>query len=283
MPPPQRKPAPAPGASRALGGRGPRHGLKVATFNVNSIRRRLLVVLDWLEKERPDVLALQETKVTDELFPRNPFEERGWHVWTRGQKGYNGVALVSREPLQSPLRRFGPKDPPDEARFVAGELDGVLFVNTYVPQGHLIDSPKYQWKLEYFAALREWFERNVPPSRPALWMGDLNVARTELDVDNPATKRDHVCFHADARAAFEACLKGIWIDLFREKVKEGGHYTFWDYRFPSSFETNKGWRIDYLLGTPPMAARLRRVWIDKAPRAGKNPSDHTVLAAEFDP
>lgn len=252
---------------------------KIATFNANSVRKRVPIILHWLQKEKPDVLALQETKVEDAQFPREAFEKEGWRLLFRGQKGYNGVAFISREPLTDPV--FFLHDQKEEARFLSAKWKNILLINTYVPQGYLITSDKYRMKLQYFKRLREWFEKNVRTGQSALWMGDLNVARTELDVDNPKTKTDHVCFHIDARQAFEETVEGIWVDLFREKIKEGGHYTFWDYRFPSAFQANKGWRIDYILGTPPMVKCLKRIWIDKEPRAASQPSDHTFLIAEF--
>lgn len=255
--------------------------LKIATFNANSLRPRLPIVLAWLAKEKPDVLAVQETKVQDAEFPRAAFEDAGWQVVFRGQKSYNGVAFISKKPVTGVVDRLYPKAPVEEARFIAGTYDGVLLVNTYVPQGFSIDSDKYQYKLKFYADLGKWFEAHVKPSSPALWMGDLNIAPTDLDVDNPKTKKDHPCFHTDAREAFLKVRDPRWTDLFRKLHPEGGHYTFWDYRFPSSVKANKGWRIDFLLGTAPLVKRLRRVWIDKEPRLAEKPSDHTFLTAEF--
>lgn len=255
--------------------------MKIATFNCNSLRMRLPIVLDWLKTESPDLLALQETKVVDELFPREPFEKAGWRVLFRGQKTYNGVAFITKKPLEEPLFRLDPAAPEEEARFLAGRLDGVLFIDTYVPQGYLPDSPKFEKKLRFYAALKDWFAKNVPASEPAVWMGDLNVAPTEIDLWDPVRNAEHVCFHPKARAALAAACAGLWTDLFREKVKEPGHYTYWDYMIPSNLPKNRGWRIDHLLGTPPVVKRLKRVWIDKAPRMREKPSDHTFLAAEI--
>lgn len=255
--------------------------MRIATFNCNSIRSRLAIVLDWLKKNRPDALSLQETKVVDELFPKADFEKAGWSVAFRGQKAYNGVAIVSKKPLQNVVTRLYPKDPEEPARFIAGDLNGVRLFNTYIPQGYDIESEKYEYKLKFFKDLGTHFRKNVKPSSPALWMGDLNVAPTELDLYDPKRNQDHVCFHVDAREAFQTCAKGLWTDLFREKVKEGGHYTFWDYRQPMTLERNIGWRIDLILGTLPMVKRLKKIWIDKEPRAQEKPSDHTFLVAEF--
>jgi len=255
--------------------------LKIATFNTNSVRSRLPIVMDWLKKEKPDVLALQETKVQDSEFPAQIFQEAGWKVVYRGQKSYNGVAFISKKPMEKVVDRLYPKINSEEARFIAGWYGDVLLVNTYIPQGYSIDSEKYQYKLKYYADLGKWFEKNVKPSVPALWMGDLNIAPTEIDVDNPKTKKDHPCYHVDARNAFLKVRDARWTDLFRQVHPEPGNYTFWDYRFPSSLAANKGWRIDFILGTKPMTGRLKRIWIDKEPRMAEKPSDHTVLAAEF--
>lgn len=254
--------------------------MKIATFNCNSLRMRLPIVLDWLKKESPDLLGLQETKVVDELFPREPLEKAGWKVAFRGQKSYNGVALITKKPLQDVVNRLEPDAPEEDARFIAGRLDGVLIINTYVPQGFLADSPKFQKKLRFYKDLKAWLAKNVPASSQALWMGDLNVAPTEIDLWDPARNAEHVCFHPQARAALADTGKG-WVDLFREKVKEPGHYTYWDYMIPTNLPKNRGWRIDHLMGTPALAKRLDRVWIDRAPRLLEKPSDHTFLAATF--
>lgn len=255
--------------------------MKVATFNCNSVRTRLPIVLAWLKKESPDLLSLQETKVVDDLFPRDPFEKAGWHVAVRGQKGYNGVALITKVPLAEVASRLDPKSSEEEARFIAGRLHGVWVVNTYVPQGHTPESPKFEKKLRFFAALKKYFAKAVPPDSPALWMGDLNVAPTEIDLWDPKGNAEHVCYHPKVRRLYEDVRGARWIDLFREKEKGPGHYTFWDYLVPTNLARNRGWRIDHLLGTAPMARRLERVWIDKEPRGMERPSDHTFLAATF--
>jgi len=254
---------------------------RIATFNANSIRMRIPIVLEWLKKVQPDILAIQETKVQDVEFPQEPFVSAGWNVVFRGQKSYNGVAFVSKKPVQNVENRLYPKDPEEQARFIRGEYDGITIINTYIPQGFDITSEKYQYKLKFMADLRKYFEKNIPNTRPALWLGDLNVARTEIDLNNPKGNKEHPCFHIDARNAFEEVVKGKWTDLFREKVKEPGHYTFWDMRFPGAFERNAGWRIDLILGTPPMLERLQNIWIDTKPRGLEKPSDHTFLVADF--
>lgn len=255
--------------------------LKIATFNANSIRARLEIVLNWLKKEQPDVLAVQETKVQDHEFPKEAIEAAGWKVVFHGQKSYNGVAFISKKPVTNIVNRLYPKDKEEQARFLMGEYEGVLLVNTYIPQGFDITSEKYQYKLKFLADLKKFFVKNVPSDRPALWMGDLNVAPTEIDLNNPKGNKEHPCFHIDARNALADTMKGKWSDLFREKVQGPGHYTFWDFRQPGTFERNLGWRIDFILGTAPMSGRLVKAWIDTKPRGLEKPSDHTFLVMEF--
>ncbi len=255
--------------------------MKIATFNCNSLRARLPIVLDWLKKESPDLLALQETKVTDDQFPLEPFEKEGWRVVFRGQKSYNGVAFVSKKVLEDVVDRLEPKAPEEDARFLMARLGGVLVVNTYVPQGYMPDSPKFEKKLRFFAELKKFFARTIKSGESALWLGDLNVAPTEIDLWDPKRNAEHVCFHPKVRAAFEEIRAEGWTDLFREKTKEPGHYTFWDYLRASNVEKNRGWRIDLMMGTQPMVERLEKIWIDKEPRLKERPSDHTFLAATF--
>jgi exodeoxyribonuclease III len=256
--------------------------LKIATYNINSLRSRLPIVLKWLAQEKPDVLALQETKVSDELFPKEAFTKAGWSVAFKGQKGHHGVAIVSKKPLQKVQTTLYPDAKEAEARFILGIYEGIPIFNTYIPQGFEIDSPKYKIKLKFFSDLKKYFSRHLKPTQPALWLGDLNVAQTEIDLARPSGNRDHVCFHIDARNALAKAMEGLWVDLFREKEKGPGHYTFWSMRFgPSTFKNNVGWRVDMILGTPPMVKRLKRIWIDKKPRSLPGSSDHTFVAAEF--
>ena len=255
--------------------------MKIATFNANSIRARLSIVLDWLKSEKPDLLSVQETKAQDADFPKEAIESAGWHVIFRGQKSYNGVAVISKEPLKKVRDRLYPDEPEEDARFLETEIDGVRIFNTYIPQGFEIDSPKYQKKLKYYKDITAYFRKNLKPETPALWMGDLNVAPTEIDLARPKENQDHVCFHIDARNALKNAMEGMWTDLFREKEKGPGHYTFWDFRHVTALEKNLGWRIDHILGTKTMVSRLKKIWIDKEPRKLEKPSDHTFLVAEF--
>lgn len=255
--------------------------MKIATFNANSIRARLPIILDWLGKEKPDLLAIQETKVQDHQFPKEAFEAQGWHANFTGQKSYNGVAFISQKPLSNIEIWGNPKDPDYEARILTGILGGVLVINTYVPQGFMADSDKFQKKLKFFKDLKVRFSTTLKSGQPALWVGDLNVAPTEIDLWDPVRNAEHVCFHPLARRAMQEVVEGIWTDLFRLKNPEPGHYTFWDYRMPGTFDRNRGWRIDHIMGTRPMVERLQKIWIDKEPRSREKASDHTFLVAEF--
>jgi len=263
--------------------------LKVATYNANSIRSRLELVLDWLRRESPDVLCLQETKVQDEDFPAQPFRDTGYHVIFRGQKAHAGVAIISREKPQEVA--FGlefcgrsPDRPqqPDEARLIGAVIGGIPVVNTYVPQGRALDSEHFQYKLAWLARLRVFFDRHYSPQEPLLWLGDFNVAPETIDVHDPKGLKDHVCFHAEARAALQQVREWGFVDVFRlHHPDEPGQYTFWDYRVRGALERGLGWRVDHIWATAPLARRSTRAWIDVAARQVERPSDHTFVVAEF--
>lgn len=254
--------------------------MRIATFNCNSIRSRMDVILAWLEEHRPDALCLQETKVQDSEFPAQPLEGAGWHVVFRGEKAYNGVALISK--LAAANVQFGLDDTPrDETRLLSARLGKITVVNTYVPQGREVEHPMYRYKIEWFARLRRYFDRRFKPTDLVLWTGDLNVAAEPMDVHNPDERGNHVCYHIDARKAFAACRAWGFVDVFRKHHPEPGQYTFFDYRTPKAAERGLGWRIDYLLASPALAARSTCAYIDVKPRLARKSSDHTFLAAEF--
>jgi exodeoxyribonuclease III len=255
--------------------------MKVATFNANSIRSRLPVLLSWLEGERPDVLCLQETKVVDELFPLAEIERAGYRAHFRGQKSYNGVAILTREPFEDAGAGLD-DDPTDDARLVYGRLGRVWVVNTYVPQGREIEHEMYAYKLAWFRRLAAFFSKRFDPSRDeVLWMGDLNVAREPIDVFEPERRLKHVCYHQDVRDAFERSLAWGWNDVFRAFHPGERQYSFFDYRTPNAAKRGMGWRIDYILATNPLAQRASSSRIDLEPRLQPKASDHTFLVAEF--
>ena len=255
---------------------------KVATFNVNSLRSRLHLVLPWLEEHRPQVLCMQETKVPDESFPVEEFEGIGYHVVFRGQRGRNGVAIASLDEPQEVSFGLDDSGPADEDRLIRGTFSGIAVVNTYVPQGQSPDSPMFPYKLEWFRRLREFFNRHYSPDQPLIWCGDLNVAPQEIDVHNPKRLLGHVCFRPEVWEAFERVKEWGFVDVFRKHHPgEAGQYTFFDYRVPRAVERGLGWRVDHILATRPLAERSVDCWIDLTPRRATKPSDHTPLVAQF--
>jgi exodeoxyribonuclease-3 len=256
--------------------------LKVATYNTNSIRTRLELVLEWLRREEPAILCLQETKVQDADFPAAPFREAGYHVVFRGQKAHAGVALVSREEPREVAFGLDDGGEPDEPRLIRAVIGGIPVVNTYVPQGRSPDSEHFRYKLEWLARLRAFFEHHYSPQEPLLWMGDFNVAPEPIDVHDPKRLKNHVDFHPEARAALERVQEWGFVDVFRRHhPEEPGQYTFWDYRVRDALERGLGWRVDHIWATEPLARRSTRAWIDEEARRAERPSDHTFLVAEF--
>jgi len=255
---------------------------RIATYNVNSVRSRLHIILPWLAQHRPDVLCMQETKVEDRAFPAAEFQAAGYHVTFRGGKRYNGVAVASREAPQAV--RFGLSDggPADEDRLIAAVFTGIAVVNTYVPQGRERETAHFSYKLQWFERLRRFFDRTYSPAAPLIWCGDLNVAPEAIDVHDPKGLLGHVCFTPEVWAAFAAVRSWGLEDVYRRQHPgEAGRYTFFDYRVPQAVPRGLGWRIDHILATAGLAARTVECRIDLDPRRAEKPSDHTVLVAEF--
>ena len=256
--------------------------LKVATLNCNSVRSRLQVILDWLAEHQPDVLALQETKVVDELFPEAAFTGAGWRVAYRGQKAYNGVAIVSREPVRNVAFGLDDGGEPDEPRLIRADVRGIPMVNTYVPQGQMATSPKFKYKLQWIARLGDYFDRHFTPRKRLIWMGDLNCAPEPIDVYDSKKLMGHVCHHPGVFEALNKVKDWGFVDVFRKHRPGAGEYTFFDYRMPKAMDKGWGWRIDHIWATKPMAAKSVDASIDLEPRRRPKPSDHTFLMAEFD-
>ncbi len=255
--------------------------MKVATFNVNSLRKRIPIVLGWLERHQPDVLCLQETKVQDSEFPLMALAPSGYEITYRGMKSYNGVAVLTRIKPEAVFYGFDDGGDSEDARLMRVVVGGVPIVNTYIPQGFEIDSPKYQYKLGWYDRLRRYFDKHLSPKEPAIWCGDMNVAPRPIDVHSPEKHLKHVCYHEDARKAYERTIAWGFEDVFCKLYPDRQQFTFWDYRAPSSLDANKGWRIDHILATSPMAATCRMVEVDIEPRRAAEPSDHTFLWADF--
>jgi exodeoxyribonuclease-3 len=255
---------------------------RIATYNVNSIRSRLHIVLPWLGEHKPDVLCLQETKVADGKFPLDEFGAAGYHVIFRGEKQYNGVAIASRE--EPKAIRFGLSDggPADEDRLIAAVFSGIHVVNTYVPQGRERETTHFSYKIEWFERLKQLFARTYSPDAPVIWCGDLNVAPEEIDVHDPKRLLGHVCFTPEVWEAFASVRSWGLIDVYRRQHPgEADRYTFFDYRVPQAVRRRLGWRIDHILATPALATRTLGCEIDLNPRMADRPSDHTILTADF--
>ena len=254
--------------------------MKVASFNVNSLRARLTIVLQWLDEHQPDILCVQETKVQDTDFPTDAFDRTEYKYVFKGQKSYNGVAIFSRSEISNV--QFGFDDEPkDQPRLIKAEINGIVIVNTYIPQGYLPESEKFEYKLNWFNRLLTLFDKNFKPTDPVLWVGDFNVAPEPMDVYDPEALLGHVCFHPDVHKALEKVMQWGFVDVFRTHCSEPGQYTFWDYRIRNSFKRNLGWRLDHIMATEPLAKKSTACYIDKEPRLAERPSDHTPIIAEF--
>jgi exodeoxyribonuclease-3 len=254
--------------------------MKIASFNANSIRARLEMVLDWLRKESPDVLCLQETKVPDKDFPKKAFEDMHYHTVFRGEKSYNGVAIVSKKPLEHVKIGFDEFES-EGTRLITAMINNLPIVNTYVPQGFHPLSKKFQEKLDWLQRLYDYFNEHFRSGKPLLWAGDFNVAPETADVYDPAHMEGQVGFHPDERAALQRFRQWGFIDVFRLHQPGPGHFTFWDYRLRNAVSRNLGWRVDHIWATGTLAEKSIRAWIDMEPRRAERPSDHTIVVAEF--
>jgi exodeoxyribonuclease-3 len=253
--------------------------LKIASYNVNSLRSRLHIVLPWLQKHRPDVFCLQETKVEDTKFPASELETLGYAVSFRGGKQYNGVAILSRK---KPRRvTFGlPDDPSDPDRLAVAYFDDWVVFNAYVPQGQEVDKPQFAYKLDWLKRLKNFLRTSFKPSQKLALCGDFNVAPGKLDVHDPERIFGHVSFNPEVWKAYEDVLAWGLVDVFRRHhPDEPGRYTFFDYRVRDSVSRNLGWRVDHILATEPLAESSRACEIDLSTRAAEKPSDHAVIYA----
>jgi exodeoxyribonuclease-3 len=253
--------------------------MRIATWNVNSLRVRLPQVLDWLVRHAPDILCLQETKVIDADFPAAEFRAAGYHAVFIGQKTYNGVATLSREPADAVMTEL-PGFDSGQKRFLAATVGGLRLVNVYVPNGESVDSEKYGYKLAWLGALREFIARELATHPDVVVLGDFNVAPQPRDVHDPKAWEGHVLFSEPERAALRALLATGLVDVFRAFPQPEASFTWWDYR-QGGFRRNQGLRIDLILASTSLAGRCRGCSIDTAPRALERPSDHAPVIAEF--
>ncbi|MCA1993108.1 MAG: exodeoxyribonuclease III [Coleofasciculus sp. S288] len=262
--------------------------MKIATWNVNSIRTRLLQVVEWLQDNPVDVLCLQETKVVDADFPRSQLEAIGYHLYISGQKSYNGVALLSRTPLAEVSMGFAPVlgvekagDFDEQKRVIAGLVGDVRIVNLYVPNGASVGSEKYDYKLRWLSVLREYLQALMEKQPNALCVcGDFNIALEDRDIYDPKGKENHIMASPAERQALQEVLDVGLADAFRKFTTEGDHFSWWDYR-TNAFSRNRGWRIDHHYLTPNLYQQATSCKIDISPRKLPQPSDHAPVIVEF--
>ena len=253
--------------------------MKIATWNVNSLNVRLPQVLAWLAAEQPDVLALQETKLVDEKFPRADFEAAGYRAVYAGQKTYNGVAILSRAPAQDLVTDIpGLED--TQRRVLAATFGGVRVLNLYVPNGESVESDKYRYKLDWLAKLTDWIRAELSGHPQLLVLGDFNIAPEPRDVHDPKMWEGHVLFSQPERTAFRQLLATGLCDSFRLFEQPDKSFTWWDYRM-QGFRRNHGLRIDHILASDALCTACTGCRIDQGPRAHERPSDHAVVVAEF--
>jgi exodeoxyribonuclease III len=254
--------------------------MKIATYNVNSIRHRLPLVLDWVSAHKPDVMCLQETKVQDQDFPADAIRKAGYHVAYRGMKAYNGVATLTLAEPEKIVHGLHEGPDNDDFRIIQTVVNGIPVINSYVPQGYAVDSDKFALKLAWFRRLRHYFEAALSPQQPALWLGDLNVAPEPIDVYHPDKRVNDPDFHIDARRAYKDVVAWGFVDVFRKLHPDVVQYTYWDY-YRNALQRNFGWRIDHILATSPLAERCQTAAVDMAVRKIAGASDHTIVWAEF--
>ncbi|HLO98984.1 MAG TPA: exodeoxyribonuclease III [Fimbriimonas sp.] len=255
--------------------------MQISTINVASVRARLPVLERWLIENPVDVLAIQETKVEDEKFPRDAFENLGYHVALNGQKAWNGVALLSKaEPLDI-QRGFGHPDMPEDARIIAATIDGIRVVNTYVPNGNAVGNEKWLYKMKWLETFQS-FIAEQSANKDTIWLGDINIAPQPHDVFDSPKLLGSVGHHPDEFSRLTNILSVGLIDLFRIHNFEPGQYTFWDFVIPGAVARGLGWRIDHIYATESLAEKCSSCVIDKEPRLWERPSDHTFVTATFD-
>ena len=259
----------------------------IATWNVNSIRTRLGHVTNWLQANPVDVLCLQETKVVDQDFPIQPFQELGYFPYISGQKSYNGVALISRQPLEAVSTGFSSVlgadmvgDLDEQKRVITGVLDNIRIVNLYVPNGSSVGSEKYEYKLRWLGVLQNYLATFLAQSSALNVCGDFNIVLEDRDIYDPTGKENHIMASKAERQALKQVLEVGLVDVFRKFTQETGHFSWWDYR-AASFRRNLGWRIDHHYLSPGLYERAKSCVIDVEPRKLEKPSDHTPVIVEF--
>lgn len=260
----------------------------IATWNVNSVRTRLEQVLAWLGQEQPDVLCLQETKVVDELFPRNAFESLGYQLAISGQKAYNGVAILSRLPLEDVSIGFDAllMDDPEavelsgQKRVISALVEGIRVLNLYVPNGNSLNSEKYGYKLAWLASLHRYLERQQLQGDPLCMLGDFNIGPEARDLHDPDRLTGKIMASQAEREALAELLGDRLQDAFRLFEPDAGHWSWWDYR-SGGWEVDRGWRIDHIYLSEELVACATGCVIHKATRGQTQPSDHAPVVVNL--
>jgi exodeoxyribonuclease-3 len=255
--------------------------VRIATWNVNSLPARLARVEEWLEYAQPDILCMQETKVSDAAFPAMAFSSLGYDTATHGDGRWNGVAIASRVGIDDVTHGFGTEADEQGCRLVAATCGGIRVHSVYVPNGRQVDSEFYRAKLSWLEELRAFLERTCRPSQPLVAAGDFNVAPDDRDVWDPAEVSGATHVTEPERAALKALEQWGLVDAFRLLYPQEGLYSWWDYR-AGNFHKHKGMRIDLLLLSRPLADRCRYGLIDRNARKGKQPSDHAPVFVDVD-
>ena len=253
--------------------------MKIASWNVNSLKVRLPHVLDWLDQWQPDVLAIQETKLADDVFPTAPIHEAGWNVIYSGQKTYNGVAIISGNPATEVLTD-PPGVPDEQRRILAATVDGVRIVDLYVPNGQTVDSDKYRYKLDWMERVASYLERETAEHERLVVLGDFNIAPTDADVYDADALRGQIHCTERERAALKRIREIGLDDTFRLFDQPERSFSWWDYR-ANAFRRGLGLRIDLILASRTLAEGCTAAGIDPAPRGKERPSDHAPIFAEF--
>ena len=253
---------------------------RIATWNVNSLRVRLPQLAGWLQDAGPDVVALQETKLTDPDFPAAELAALGYHAAWSGQRTYNGVAVLSREPL-TVIETGIPGFEDEQRRVLAVDTGGLRVIDLYVPNGQAVGSEKYAYKLRWLDALHAWLATEARAHPKLVVLGDLNIAPEDRDVHDPVAWAGSVHVSEPERAALRRLLDAGLVDVFRSFEQPESSYSWWDYR-QGAFRRNHGLRIDLVLAATPLAARCSACGIDREPRRADRPSDHAPVIATFD-
>ncbi len=255
--------------------------MKIATWNVNSLNIRMPQLIGWLEDKDIDVICFQETKTVDENFPVQALKDLGYDSAFMGQKSYNGVAIVSKHPIEDVQKNFLDDDDESPKRMIAGTVNGVRIVNTYIPNGTELWTDKFTFKLDWLMRLRRYFDDHCSADCDVLLCGDFNVAMEELDVWNTAAWEGKLHFTKTERAAMYNVKQWGFIDLFRKMNGGTKEFSWWNYR-EGAWQRNHGLRIDYIWASRSLADKCTDCHIDKAPRTLEKPSDHAPVLAEFD-